>query len=369
MVGTSPGPIVKLAALTLARDEADIIEAFVRHTLMFVDRLYIVDDGSVDETGRILQLLGAEGLPITRVAHAPSAAFQQGRRTTDLMRQARAETAWDFLFPLDADEFICAPSRAALEAELAALPAMRPGAFSMSHYAPWLPEEWRGGAPLERLRHAIDVPRNPAKVIIPGALAECPGTLIADGNHLLSRYQVEQHSVLLASCELAHFPVRSAEQLAAKCLVSYVRWQSRPDYRPGMASHHLEAARLLAAQSTVHLGDPHALMRLYMPCSEAPRVERAFCPAYDQLRYTDHSAARLFERLLGGIDALIEGSRQQAADLERLQKELDAIRRPLHAVAAEQIRKLRRSILKRYFAGRGMVRGLTRPAQPRRVSS
>lgn len=360
---------MNLAALTLARDEADIIEAFVRHTLMFVDRLYIVDDGSVDETGRILKLLETEGLPITRVAHAPSAAFQQGRRTTDLMRQARAETAWDFLLPLDADEFIRAPSRAALEAELAALPAMRPGAFAMSHYAPWLPEEWHGGPPLQRLRHVIDAPRSPAKVIIPGALAACPGTLIADGNHLLSRYQAEQEAVLLESCDLAHFPVRSAEQLAAKCLVSYVRWQSRPDYRPSMASHHLEAARLLAAQASVQMCDPHALMRLYMPCPEAPRVERAFCPAYAQLRYTDHSTTRLFERLLGGIDALIAGSRQQAADLERLQKELDAVRRPLHAAIAEQIRKLRRSILKRYFAGRAMFSGLTRPAQPRRVSS
>ncbi len=360
MGGTVLGAIVNLAALTLARDEADIIEAFVRHTLRFVDRLYIVDDGSVDDTGRILRLLEAEGLPITRIDHAQSAAFQQGRRTTELMRQAQAARAWDFLFPLDADEFICAPSRAALEAELATLPRNHPGAFAMSHYAPWLPEEWHGGPPLERLRHAIDVPRGPAKVIIPGALAACPGTLIADGNHLLSRYQIEQDAVLLERCELAHFPVRSAEQLAAKCLVSYVRWQSRPDFHPGMASHHFEAVRLLATQSKVEVADPHALMGVYMPCPDAPRVERAFHPAHGELRYTDHTATRLFDRLLGSIDGLISTSRRQAADLERLQKELDALRKPLHTAAADQIRKLRRSIMKRYFAGLAAFNGLTR---------
>lgn len=351
---------MNLAALTLARDEADIIEAFVRHTLTFVDRLYIVDDGSVDETGRILRLLEAEGLPITRVEQAAAAAFQQGRRTTQLMRLAQSDRAWDFLLPLDADEFIRADSRAALEAELALLPRHRPGAFAMSHYAPWLPEEWQGGPPLERMRHAIDVPRCPAKVIIPGALAACPGTLIADGNHHVSRYHVEQEPVLLPTCELAHFPIRSVEQLAAKCLVSYVRWQSRSDFSPGMASHHLEGARLLAAQPALEVPDPHALMRLYMPCPDAPRVERPFRPAYDRLHYTDAAGTRLFERVLGSIDRLIETSRRQTMDLERLQKEVEALRKPLHAVVADHIRKLRRSIMKRYFAGRAAFDGLLR---------
>ncbi len=133
-----------------------------------------------------------------------------------------------------------------------------------------------------------------------------------------------------------------------------------PDYAPGMASHHLDGARLLAAQPALHVADPHALMRLYMPCPDAPRVERPFRPAYAQLRYTEAAATRLFERVLGSVDRLIETSRRQAKDLERLQKEVEALRKPLHAAVADYVRKLRRSLMKRYFAGRAVVDGLMR---------
>ena len=46
-----------IIAISRVKNEADIIEAFVRHTLHFADRMIISDSGSIDGTWDILQIL------------------------------------------------------------------------------------------------------------------------------------------------------------------------------------------------------------------------------------------------------------------------------------------------------------------------
>ena len=53
-----------IAAISMVRNEADVIESFVRHTLRFADRLYITDHRSEDATREILSALVSESLPI-----------------------------------------------------------------------------------------------------------------------------------------------------------------------------------------------------------------------------------------------------------------------------------------------------------------
>ena len=55
---------MKLHAVTMIRDEADVIEAFVRHTLCYVDELHVVLHQSLDSTETILDALKQEGLNI-----------------------------------------------------------------------------------------------------------------------------------------------------------------------------------------------------------------------------------------------------------------------------------------------------------------
>ena len=84
---------MRLLGVAMVRDEADVIEAFVRHNLNFLDGLAIIDHCSVDGTAEILKKLQSEGLPL-RIVRNPDPAYFQSRLMTVLItryneRQAR----------------------------------------------------------------------------------------------------------------------------------------------------------------------------------------------------------------------------------------------------------------------------------------
>lgn len=96
---------MRLAAVGMVRNEADIIESFVRHTLRFVDELRLVDHLSTDRTPEILKQLQAEGLPLIVSRHSDTAQVQD-ILTARLAREAFAAKA-EWVLPLDCDEWLC----------------------------------------------------------------------------------------------------------------------------------------------------------------------------------------------------------------------------------------------------------------------
>ena len=56
--------VIEALGIAMVKNEADVIEAFVRHNLGFMDALAIVDNDSIDGTREILVQLQQEGLPI-----------------------------------------------------------------------------------------------------------------------------------------------------------------------------------------------------------------------------------------------------------------------------------------------------------------
>ena len=120
----------------MARNEADVIEAFIRHNLTVLDGLAIVDHGSTDATPALLASLSAEGLPL-RIEVNAELEFRQSEIVTRLARRIFATTDADFIFLLDADEFLKVPSRARLEAALASLP---PGVHAIQEWHTYVPD-------------------------------------------------------------------------------------------------------------------------------------------------------------------------------------------------------------------------------------
>ena len=110
---------MRLLALTMAKNERDVIELFVRHTLQFVDVMAIIDNVSTDGTSEILSELVHESLPMV-VFRDPRPGYHQSERITTLYRNATRFFDVDFALSLDADEFIGAPSLPALESALEA---------------------------------------------------------------------------------------------------------------------------------------------------------------------------------------------------------------------------------------------------------
>lgn len=96
---------MRLAIVTRVLNEADIIEAFVRHCAAFGVHHFIADNGSTDSTVEILRSLHEEGLPLT-VTQYRSVAFNESDTMTNLYHQAMREAAPDWVMCIDCDEFI-----------------------------------------------------------------------------------------------------------------------------------------------------------------------------------------------------------------------------------------------------------------------
>jgi hypothetical protein len=231
---------MRFAGVAIVRNESDIIEAFVRHNASVLDRLYIVDNGSSDATAEILRRLAASGLPLT-LTHDEGIAYYQGSKTTALIKTAFEDEPWDCLFPLDGDEFLVAPDRAALEAEIAGLPPGEVGLLVPDHYAPLDSDEAGEPDPVRRIVHrTASLPAQPlfhGKVIVPQALAYSPDVAISEGNHHIVTGNRRAPERWLVAARVAHFPVRSAEQFLAKVVTTRLAWLARGDYRASLGSH------------------------------------------------------------------------------------------------------------------------------------
>ncbi|MFO1056688.1 MAG: glycosyltransferase family 2 protein [Dongiaceae bacterium] len=231
---------MRLAAITILRDECDVAEAFVRHHAALLDRLYLIDNRSSDGTAEILRRLAAEGLPIV-LGRDAELRYYQGRMTTALIAAAQADGPWDCLLPLDADEFLQLEDRGALEAELARLPPAAAGLLMSDQYAPAADDDAAEPDPVLRIRHrAAAVPAQPphhGKIVVTGRLAALPEMTVGEGNHhlLLAGRRLPERR--LAAARVAHFPVRSAEQLVAKVATARLAWLARHDYRPALGAH------------------------------------------------------------------------------------------------------------------------------------
>lgn len=94
--------------VSMVKNEADIIETFVRYHLAIVDGMAILDNCSTDGTTQILEKLAQEGLPVYLVKDTDTA-YRQAEKTTKLLYDTIEQYHPDVVIPLDSDEFIFAP--------------------------------------------------------------------------------------------------------------------------------------------------------------------------------------------------------------------------------------------------------------------
>ena len=96
---------MKAAAVSMVKNEGDIIELFVKINLRAFAHLYIVDHDSSDGTPAILEKLKDAGHAITVVSFK-GIQQSQAQIITRLVRDVAATGKYDFVVPLDADEFL-----------------------------------------------------------------------------------------------------------------------------------------------------------------------------------------------------------------------------------------------------------------------
>jgi glycosyltransferase involved in cell wall biosynthesis len=207
-------------AIAMIKNEADIVEAFVRHNLALTDLLVVIDNGSTDGTRDILTSLQREGLALV-VFDDPIFGYFQSEKVTHVYRKVVPVFNPDVVWFLDADEFIHAPSRAALDA---AMGTVAPGHAVLLPWRTHVPSDADaarmmadplGAMPDRRKReeptvHKVVVRRNPA---------DDARLVIEQGNHMVRFADGTRPPVhAMAGATIVHLPVRSVDQLSAKVI-------------------------------------------------------------------------------------------------------------------------------------------------------
>lgn len=240
---------MRLVGATLVRNESDVIEISLRHNLTLLDGVAVVDHGSSDGTLDILYDLATEGLPVF-VARDDSAAFDQEAMVNRLVRHVFASSDADWVFPLDADEFLKAEGRAALEALLQdrAAEAMAI-TLAWQTYVPafgdtkgTLPGALRVARRVAEERHGL------SKVALSRRFAHEPSAVVTKGNHRVriggatvppgSHANVRIAATALA---VAHVPIRSAPQFVTKVALGWLSTVAKGLRVPEESFHWREA--------------------------------------------------------------------------------------------------------------------------------
>ena len=239
---------MKVTGISMVRNEGDVIEAFIRHHVEILDELVVVDHRSTDGTKQILEQLAAEGVPI-EVHVEPSRVQRQNLVLTGLMRCAAAVEDVDWVLPLDADEFLIAAD-GDVRGALAALP-QKPHAIDMRPYVPTADDPADEPNPLRRIRYRREFEHGTwtRKVLVPGPWAGDSGYGLAQGSHVLLEARTDRivPAAFTPQLALAHFPVRTADQLARKVLGGWPAHVARPDRAPSGAFQWERAFDLVVA--------------------------------------------------------------------------------------------------------------------------
>ena len=231
----------EIITISMVKNEEDIIESFVRYHLAIVSRMLIFDHNSSDNTLNILNQLKEEGLNI-HILHGTHIEKKQNIITTDLLRQACNLYNPDIIIPLDADEFIISKNKGTHPGNI-----LNKIDLNKLYYIKWKtfvpheadnPDEWF--IPRRISHYRPEELEKHSKVLITRNISREYSVSIDMGNHdvTLDKQKAPPHlKQKLEALRIAHYPIRSIEQLKSKILVGWINSLCRVDRQAGQSVH------------------------------------------------------------------------------------------------------------------------------------
>ena len=290
-----------IVGLCIAKNEADIIEAMVRHNLGYLDQLHVVDNESADATPEILAALQGEfGGRLSWTVDRRAGHGQQAM-TNELLPDLAQRTDAAQVVLLDADEFIRAEAdyfRGSLRA------SDMPVQLKWVNYVPTAGDDQAERNPVARIRH-----RRRREVMKWGKITVPRGLIghaqVGAGNHSLLLgarvpFMTDQRLTL------AHFPVRSREQLISKVLIGSWNLRLRGTSLKNEASHWRALAARILAGDAITDADVHDVALTYgVEVAVRTIVDPLVAHGAFELRYTPDNAALLERNLMAFAEGCV----------------------------------------------------------------
>ena len=247
----------KLAVVSMIRNEADILPAFLRHIAALFDYAVLMDHGSID--GSDTMQLVAAGIKGWQAWRVEESAYFQEAFCGFAMRWLFENTDTDAVVFLDADEFISVQTRRMLDTIVLACMEQK--------YVGSLP--WLNCLPMrsgKMIYHGCEFWRTTgkpkgSKVIIPRTVwHDNPSLQPGLGNHVACVNERALSVNIVGN--LLHFPLRSVEQMKRKIVTGSLSVLAREDHSGGKRHHWLEAMQRLA-QSGLDTADMFGMAASY----------------------------------------------------------------------------------------------------------
>ena len=225
---------MKTLMITKVKNEADIIEYFLRYHSNIFDHIVVIDNGSLDGTYEIINALIHEGLSIELIneAYSDFDAFRLANQyTVNLIDKYDAQ----FVIFMDADEFLIAKD------------AKNPRVYFESfddhklHTFGWRTYIYSGSdneyfMPESYTKYREEREESFKKIMVPANLVKDKNIVVLAGNHSISsRYNIEEeyHDEL----KFAHFPVRSLHQRKKQITINILDMIANPNESTHTGSH------------------------------------------------------------------------------------------------------------------------------------
>jgi hypothetical protein len=231
---------MKLVSISVMKNEADVAELFVRHHLAYFDSMIIVDHGSTDSSPRIIENLRDAGLAV-ELHYDHHLEFRQKALVNEYAQKCVSGQAADWLFPLDLDEFLTVDNDIDLRGFLQQQRRDKPLYVPWRTYAPTRDDLFEEKNLLKRIQHRLATETQQYyKVIVPVPLYASGRYQIDAGSHsLVDKQNKTIDGVCLEKIHLAHFPVRTPEQIAGKILSGWLTRRADAGHRKN-ESYHLK---------------------------------------------------------------------------------------------------------------------------------
>ncbi len=331
-------------SIGMVKNEGDIIESYVRYSINMFDGMIILDNGSTDNTVKILKLLKSEGLPIF-IFEDVDREYDQANKMNKLLLKAVNEFKADIVVPLDADEFLIS-SRQGNPRKI--LEKIEANTFHLIKWKTYVPDFDKNENEKFIPSKITSVRDNSLeefyKVIIPKELVKNYNVKLDMGSHDLvydSKYGKTIKRVISTDLRIAHFPIRSKEQTFSKIAVSWIYSLSRPERTENQSFHQqmifnkLKENEEVVNEDVINFAKEYALRNVETKVNlkEDP-MDLTFCNNI-KIRYT-HDKIKPISNLLKSCEwlslAYLNSKKESLAEEQKLKNKIKDLSLELNKV-------------------------------------